>query len=150
MDVCLLNPPYSRTRGGQSAFDVRGLSDAERRACQTRWADLIRGEPCDKRAGMAATFLCLARRKVRPGGRIGFVLPMTASAADTWAVTRRMVEEDFEDVTAVAVSSGRASGRTAMSADTKMEEMLLVATRRAPGGGGAAGRRSGAWCLTSR
>lgn len=129
MNVILMNPPYSRTRGGQSAFDIAGLTDKERKACQDRWGKLIAGEPCTKTPGMAPTFLCLARRKVKPGGRIGFVLPRTAAFADSWEVTRDMIERDFEDITAVAVAE-KALGKNAFSADTHMEEMLLIATRK--------------------
>lgn len=130
VNIILMNPPYSRTRGGQSAFDISGLSDKERIACQKRWGKLIKDEPCIKTAGMAATFLCVAKKKVKPGGRIGFVLPRTAAFADTWERTRAMVERDFEDITAVAISAGKALGREALSADTMMEEMLLIATRK--------------------
>ena len=128
--VVIMNPPYSRTRGGQSAFDIAGLSDAERDACQDRWGELIRGEPCNRTAGMAATFLCIARKKARTGGRIGFVLPRTAAFAKSWEETREMVETCFEDVTVVAVAGGRALGRDALSADTHMEEIFLIATKR--------------------
>ena len=131
VDVILMNPPYSRTRGGRSAFDIAGLSDAERKACQKRWGKLIKDEPCVKTAGMAPTFLCVARKKVKPGGRIGFVLPRTAAFAETWERTRSMIERDFEDITVVAVASGKALGRNALSADTHIEEMLLTATRKA-------------------
>lgn len=130
LDWVLMNPPYSRTRGGQSAFDIGGLSPAERRACQTRWGQLVQGEPVNRKAGMAASFLALASKKVKYGGRIGFVLPLTAAFADSWAVTRKMIERDFEDITAVVVSAGQALGKKALSADTNMEEMLLVAKRR--------------------
>lgn len=129
IDVILMNPPYSRTRGGQSAFDIAGLTDQERLLCQNKWGKLIKNEPCVKTAGMAATFLCVARKKVKPGGRIGFVLPRTTAFADTWERTRKMIENDFHDIAAIAVASGKALGKKAMSADTNMEEMLLVATR---------------------
>ena len=39
-----------------------------------------------------------------------------------------MVEREFDDVLAVAVAAGQALGRDALSADTGMEEMLLVGT----------------------
>ena len=130
ISVALMNPPYSRTRGGQSAFDLDGLDDDERTACQDRWGELIKGEDCDKRAGMAATFVCIARKKVKPEGRIGFVLPRTAAFAHTWRKTRNMVETWFEDIVAVAVSPGKALGKNALSADAMMEEMMLVATKR--------------------
>ncbi|MYB35458.1 MAG: hypothetical protein F4X92_10165 [Gammaproteobacteria bacterium] len=130
IDWMLMNPPYSRTRGGQSAFDIAGLSEQERMACQKRWGQLIGRKPCNAKAGMAASFLVLAMEKVRPGGRIGFVLPLTAAFADSWTETRRMVELEFEDIVAVCVASGQALGEDAFSADTGMEEMLLIATRR--------------------
>lgn len=130
IDWILMNPPYSRTRGGQSAFDIAGLSKKERNDCQTRWGQVVKNAAVNRKAGMAASFLALARKKVKPGGRIGFVLPLTAAFADTWAITRRMIERDFMDITAVAVAAGQALGKEALSADTGMEEMLLVATRR--------------------
>ena len=130
IDWILMNPPYSRTRGGQSAFDVAGLTEQDRKACQERWGRLTASEPCDKRAGMAASFLVLASKKVKPGGRIGFVLPLTAALAESWAVTRQRMEQWFDDLTAVAVVGGQALGQHALSADTHMEEMLLVGTRR--------------------
>ena len=126
----LMNPPYSRTRRGQSVFDIAGLTESNRKACQKRWGKLIKDEPANAKAGMAASFLALARRKIKPGGRIGFVLPLTAAFADTWTVTRQMIERNFIDVAAIVIAAGQALGNDALSADTKMEEMLLVATRR--------------------
>ena len=125
-----MNPPYSRTRGGQSAFDIAGLSDRERKRCQKKWRTLVKGEPVNNKAGMGASFLALAARKIVPGGRIGFVLPLTAAFADSWAPTRQMIEREFRNIVAVAVAAGQALGREALSADTGMEEMLLVATKR--------------------
>lgn len=147
LDWTLMNPPYSRTRGGQSAFDVSGIkSNKEREACQKRWSVLIKNEPADKRAGLAASFLALARQKTKPGGRIGFVLPLTAAFADTWRKTRGMIEHKFTDILAVAVSAGQALGDEALSADTNMEEMLLIAKRRE--NPGVLGRRALVKCAT--
>ena len=126
----LMNPPYSRTRGGQSAFDIAGLTEKERKKCQEEWGKLVREEPADKRAGMAASFLALALKKVQHEGRVGFVLPLTAAFADSWKKTRRMVERKLTDITVVAVAAGQAAGQDALSADTGMEEMLLIASRR--------------------
>ena len=129
-DWILMNPPYSRTRGGQSAFDVAGLTESERKACQKRWGTLVKGQEVNRKAGLAASFLALANKKIKPGGRIGFVLPLTAAFAETWAITRKMIEESFDDITAITVAAGQALGRDALSADTNMEEMLLVAMKR--------------------
>lgn len=131
VDWILMNPPYSRTRGGQCAFDLTGLTSLDRKRCQKRWGMLVRNEPAQLRAGMAASFLVLAKHKVKPGsGRIGFVLPLTCAFADTWRPTREMIGSDFRDIVVVATASGASLQRSSFSADTGMEEMLLVATRR--------------------
>ncbi len=128
-DWILMNPPYSRTRGGQSTFDVAGLTEEDRKHCQHRWKELVRNVPADRRAGMAASFLALAANKIKPGGRVGFVLPLTAAFASTWRESRAMILREFHDVLVVTVQGGKAVGRSSLSADTGMEEMLLVATK---------------------
>lgn len=148
IDWILMNPPYSRTRGGQSAFDVRDLTDVQRKATQQRWKSIVDGSPgsfldlegpppgvkkpipADRRAGMAASFVVLGAKKVKCGGRMGFVLPLSAAFADSWQKTRQFIEDEFEDIVAVTVESGKAIGVNALSADTGMNEMLLVARRR--------------------
>ena len=125
----IMNPPYSRTRGGQSAFDISGFSKEERQRCQKRWGTLIAKKPVSKTAGMAASFLVLAKEKCKPNGRIGFVLPLTAAFAQSWQETRAMVERCFDDIIVVSVSGGKALKGKAFSADTNMEEMFLIATR---------------------
>lgn len=129
VDWILMNPPYSRTRGGQAAFDIAGMDQKTRDQCQKRWKRLTKNLPTLKTAGMAASFLVLAKKKIKPGGRIGFVLPHTAAFAPTWRKTREMMFREFHDIIALAVVGGRALGKHALSADTAMEEMLLIATR---------------------
>lgn len=129
IDWILMNPPYSRTRKGQSAFDVSGVDEATRKACQKRWKELTQNEPLNIKAGMAASFLVIAKKKIKPGGRIGFVLPLTAAFAPTWQQTRTMLLQEFHDICAIAITGGKALGKNALSADTGMEEMLLVGTR---------------------
>ncbi len=138
VDWILMNPPYSRTRGGQSAFDVAGLTEEARQRCQQRWQGLVRKQPAVLSAGMAASFLVVAKLKAKPeSGRIGFVLPLTCAFADSWTRTRAMVETEFEEVVLIAAASGASVRRAGFSADTGMEEMLLVATRRSEAGRGS-------------
>ena len=131
LDWVLMNPPFSRTRGGQSAFDIAGLDETERKGCQRHWKELVAGEPASLRAGMAASFVVLAGKKLKPGGRMGFVLPISAAFMDTWAVTRRYLARNFTDLVAITVGGGWQKGM--MSDDTNMNEMLLVGTKRVDG-----------------
>lgn len=144
IDWILMNPPYSIPNNGMhGAFALIGLTNDERKACGKAYKAAVKNKPINLGAGMAASFLVLSQSKVKPGGRVGFVLPLTAAFGDSWAVTRRMIEHEFTDIIAITTAAGKALGRNALSADTEMEEMILVATRRKE-----PGKRASIRCIT--
>ena len=126
-DWIIMNPPYSRTRIGRAAFDIAGLSAADRAVCQKRWGRLMQEEPARKTAGMAATYVVIAGKKIKAGGRIGFVLPGSAAFVEAWSDTRNHIVHNYTDIAAVAFA-GRRKGDS-LSEDTSIAEMLLVAQR---------------------
>ena len=131
IDYILMNPPYSKTHGIHRAFDVAGLNEKGINACQIRWKKLIDGVSkkiiVTKAPGMSPSFLILASLKLKPGGRLGFVLPLTMAFSSSWSVTRDYFTRNFEDIIAITMSGGFKTEQ--LSADTKMNEMLLVATK---------------------
>ena len=131
IDYVLMNPPYSRTSTDQGSFDITGISKDMRDACQTRWKKLLDDfsdkTVAKKSAGMAASFLILASSKLKVGGRLGFVLPLTMAFSNSWNVTRKYFTERFEDIIAITISGGHSNQQ--LSADTGMNEMLLIATK---------------------
>lgn len=129
-DIVMMNPPYSRTRGGQALFDIAGATDAERKRAQKRAAALVRDTPANLKAGLAAVFCELARRKLSPGGRVGLVLPITAAASPAWSSVRAMFETHFDDLLLVAFPGATRGGDKTLSADTAMGEMIITATKR--------------------
>ncbi len=120
----LMNPPYSRTKKGGGTFDIQGLSSSERKRCQARWSRLAKRNGVQVKPGMAASFLALADKLLEREGRLGFVLPLSAAAEESWSSVRARIEENFRDVTAVTTIGH------SLSADTGMEEMLLIAEKR--------------------
>lgn len=131
LDFFLANPPYSRTRGGQSLFDVAGLPEKERKASQKRASMLGRKTCANLKAGLATFFLAMADHKLRVGGTMGFVLPLTAASAHSYRPVRRMIEQRYRNVLALTIAGGD-TGETSLSSDTGMGEMLLVATKAPP------------------
>ncbi len=123
--VVLMNPPYSRTKGGMGTFAVQDLSPEERKRCQERWGQLAKKHDVKRVAGMAASFLVVADRLLREAGRLGFVLPLSAASAESWSSVRRRIEKNFRDIVAITTVGH------SLSADTGMEEMLLIAEKRA-------------------
>lgn len=129
-DIVMMNPPYSRSRGGQALFDIAGATEAERKRAQKRAQALVRDTPADLKAGLAAVFCELARRKLSPGGRVGMVLPITAAASPAWSPIRAMFETHFDDLLLVAFPGATRGGDKTLSADTAMGEMIIAGTRR--------------------
>ena len=131
IDYILMNPPYSRSGckdGG--TFSIVGITEKNRKLCQKRWSKLLNdipNKPAKKTAGMAASFLVLASLKLKPGGRLGFVLPLTMAFGDSWSVTRDYITRNCEDIIAITMSGGYKQGQ--LSADTILNEMLLIATK---------------------
>lgn len=133
-DAVLMNPPYSRTRGGQAAFDLSGVDDEERRLIQKRVRNkLIKGTCGSMKAGLDTVFAAIADRKLRPAGRVGLVLPLTAAASGSYLKMRKMFERDYREVTVVTIGGGQS-----LSADTGMEEMMLLARKGRAGREGVA------------
>lgn len=127
-DAVLMNPPYSRPRKGQTVYDVPGVGEAERMLLQKRDNLITKGTCSNSQAGLSTTFAAIADRKVRPGGRVGLVLPLTAAAAGTFRKMREMFETGYRDV--IAVSMG---GDGSISDDTNMGEMMLFARKGGEG-----------------
>ena len=132
-DVVISNPPFTR-RGsdggkGEALARVLGLppGDAEaQQAVARRTSALLKGTPANQTAGHGASFAVLADRLVKPGGRLAFVLPVTALAGESWRDVRQMLADRY--AIEFVVSSHDPELRS-MSFDTDIAEALIVARR---------------------
>ena len=132
-DLVIQNPPYSRARGDRRMFDVTGITEPQRRRSVKRLTAIRNSlrnagnEMPDGQAGLGADFSALAGKKLKPGGVFATVLPLTAAHSESWEGFRRTIEREYREITAIAFTVHEGA---MMSADTYMNEMLLVATRR--------------------
>ena len=124
-DLVIMNPPYSRTRGGQGLFDLAELSEEEQKDSQKRLESLLRGTPANKKAGLATAFILLAHRKLKKGGVLASVLPISAASQKSWQSIRKMLEENYKEIVVITMV-----GQDSFSADTGMGEMLLLARKK--------------------
>lgn len=130
-DYIVMNPPYSGTtdHGDHSTdtaapFAAFGLADDQQKAMAKKNNRMYRNTCSDGNAGLASHFFAICNEKIRPGGRIGLVLPGTVLSGDAWKKVRAVVNEWYDDVVVLAVGDG------SLSADTHMHEVMLAATRR--------------------
>lgn len=120
VDWALMNPPYSRARKGREQATT-GLDPLRDKAKKYGW-NMSNGM-----AGIAPDFGAISNIRLRKGGVFAHVLPLTAAHAEGWQAWRAEIEKDFKDIVAIAnVGPELAS----MSADTQMNELLVVATKR--------------------
>lgn len=137
-DVVIMNPPYSGTKspGGRDdennpgiLFAAFGVSKPEQRLMTKRANMLFKKKACaSSKAGLATFFMDLAHEKLKPGGKIGLVLPMTAATGTKWKNFRSMIAQKYTDVKVVSVR-GTSPKETSMSGGTEIAEMLISAKK---------------------
>ena len=140
-DLVIMNPPFTR-QGGQEADRV-GIGNAAFAAFETdrpvqdRMQKQLRRVSGSARlgtgnAGVAAHFVDLALRKLRTGGTLAMVLPLSSVSGLTWEPVRTAVRERCHSTTVITIAAGGSDDRS-FSADTGMAECLLITTKGEPG-----------------
>lgn len=120
VDLALMNPPYSRPHIGRRQATL-GLQRLRQSAKRNHWT-MSNGA-----AGLAPDFGAVSNMRLRHSGVFAHVLPLTAARAKSWEAWRNEIEKDFTNIIAIA---NVGSNLESMSADTEMNELLVVAQKR--------------------
>ena len=122
--IAIMNPPYLHSTGkkGGMVSATDSVTDARARARAAGWL------MSDGTAGQASDFSNLGNMVLQPGGVLALVLPIGASAGTNWSNWRKELEKDYRDI--VVISNASAINRDGMSADTKIGELMVVATKK--------------------
>ena len=140
MDVILMNPPYAGSKGqggrkksqsthGGQLFEAFGASGEERKRMVKRAKKLYKLAMCKNNSSAATFFADLADAKIKDGGMLGLILPMTAGMGKTWDGFRQMITGAYGDVVVVSAPQG-----SSFSADTGMGEIMVSARKTSPSG----------------
>ena len=85
-------------------------------------------------AGLASAFAALAHRKLKPGGILALVLPLTAASSSSWLAFRKLISRSYNEITILSIA---ANGREmSFSSDTGISEFLMIARKTLDGAGG--------------
>ena len=134
-DLVIMNPPFTRATNHEGAhadvtnpaFAAFGASRADQTAMGNRINELGRGSCYHGNAGIASAFAALGHRKLKPGGVLALVLPLSAAAGLSWQGFRKMLADDYTDLEVLSIA---ANGRDmSFSSDTGMAECLVVARK---------------------
>ena len=130
--LCIMNPPYTRSRGGNVMFGVEGLPEYQRKKSVSNLRHLLKDSFADMQAGMASAFCYLADKKLKHNGVLATVLPLSAAGQDSWRPFRAHIMQNYSDITIIGMATQKLKS---FSADTGMGEMLLVARKTKEGDG---------------
>ena len=131
--MVIMNPPFTRATNHEGAHaDVTNPAFAAFNATrndQTRMGSRINQLGRDScyhgNAGIASAFAALGHKKLKRGGVLGMVLPLSAAAGLSWQKFREMLARDYTDLTVFSIA---ANGRDmSFSSDTGMAECLVIA-----------------------
>jgi len=142
-DLVVMNPPFTRPTGQEAKkvgvpnpmFAAFGAGKDEQKAMGNALSDLLKsleGEHCyDGQAGEASAFIELADRKLKPGGRVGLITPLSLMSGEAWDKSRRRLATRYKDVTLLSIA-GQAQKDLSFSADTGMAEAMFIGSKCAP------------------
>lgn len=126
LDVCVMNPPFVRSVGGNLLFG--NLPAKQRRRMQDELKKLIKNDqiPANVTAGLGSVFAALGNRYVKPNGHLSLVLPRALLSGVAWKRTRKLLGELFQ-LEYVIVS--HELGGWNFSENTKLSECMVVCRR---------------------
>ena len=134
-DLVIMNPPFTRATNHEGAhadvtnpaFAAFDASRADQTAMGNRINELGKGTCYHGNAGIASAFAALAHRKLKPGGVLALVLPLSAAAGLSWQGFRQMLADEYTDLEVLSIA---ANGKDmSFSSDTGMAECLVVARK---------------------
>ena len=136
-DLVIMNPPFTRATNHEGAHaDITNPAFAAfdaTRADQTAMGDRINrlgdGTCYHGNAGIASAFVALAHRKLKLGGVLALVLPLSAASGQSWEGVRKMLAEHYIDLSVLTLA-GADNDALSFSADTGMAECLVIARKR--------------------
>lgn len=128
IDLCVMNPPFTRSVGGNFLFG--GLPEGERPELQRKLRELVkrRGLSASITAGLGPVFLALGDKYLKEGGRLAFVVPRALLSGVAWRHTREMLEGSYH-LEWLVVS--HEPDHWNFSENTNLSEVLVVARKRA-------------------
>lgn len=124
LDLCVMNPPFTRSVGGNLLFG--SLPEAERSAMQKELAELLKKPRvyANSTAGLGSVFVATGDLHLKPGGRMSLVLPKALLSGVAWEKTRLLFRLRYQ-LEYLIVSHDPA--RWNFSENTDLSEVLVVA-----------------------
>jgi len=126
-DIIIMNPPFTRSVGGNLLFGA--LPKEERTKLQKELQKILkeRGFSGIGQAGLGAVFVVLSDKYLKQSGRIALVCPRSLISGVTWRKIRELLGNNYE--IEYVITSHQAPDGWNFSENTDLSEVLLVARK---------------------
>jgi len=139
-DVVVMNPPFTRATDHEAErlnvpnpmFAAFTSTAEEQRLMSNATKRLTAGTSAHGNAGEASIFLVLAHRKLKVGGMLALVMPLSLMPGDSWEDSRTLLAKNYTGLVLVSIAGARDEDMS-FSADTGMGECLLVGRKSKTG-----------------
>ena len=137
-DLVIMNPPFTSATNHEGAHaDITNPAFAAFNATRADQSDmgkranrLARNTCYHGNAGLASAFAALAHKKIKPGGVLALVVPLSVANGLSWSSFREILSSNYTDVSVLSIA---ANGRDmSFSSDTGMAECLVIARKVQP------------------
>lgn len=140
-DLVVMNPPFTRPTGQEAnkvgvpnpMFAAFSADKDEQKAMKTAFDKLLAnltGEHCyDGQAGEATGFIELGHRKLKPGGTLGLITPLSLMSGEAWDASRKKIAQNYDGVILLSIA-GKVLQEVSFSADTGMGEAMTLGVKR--------------------
>ena len=138
-DLVIMNPPFtSNTKHYDAddgvlnaAFAAYESSESEQKRMANLLKRLAKDSAYHGHAGLGSAFASLGHGKLKPGGVLALVLPFTAINGSSWAKFRKLVSDEYDNVSIVSISAN--GNDMSFSSDTGIAECLVIGRKKASG-----------------
>ena len=135
-DLVIMNPPFTSATNHEGAhaditnpaFAAFDATRADQKEMGQRANRLAKSTCYHGNAGIASAFAALGHKKLKPGGVLALVLPLSASAGLSWQGFRKMLADHYTGLTVLSIAAAD-NDDLSFSSDTGMAECLVVARR---------------------
>ena len=134
-DLVIMNPPFTRATNHEGAhadvtnpaFAAFGATRADQTAMGRRINQAGKETCYHGNAGIASAFAALVNRKLKPGGVLAMVLPLSATAGLSWNGFRELIGQEYTDLTVLSIAAN--GMEMSFSSQTGMAECLVIARK---------------------
>jgi hypothetical protein len=138
-DVVIMNPPFTRATVHEAEriaipnpmFAAFGSSGEEQGLMSKATERLTKGTSAHGNAGEGSIFLVLADRKLKPGGVLALVMPLSLVSGPSWENSRLLLANNYSNLLVISIA-GIGDADISFSADTGMGECLIIGRKSKP------------------